>query len=857
MNLKTTYILFAILIAAMAGLALTQLFGLGKRGTKSDFIFPDLHAKKTAVEEKEINSIRIEHAGGSKAGTFAFVRNAGNWEMVEPRKLRVDQFAVDKLVGDVVRATQDKVETTSDLKEYELDKPRLTVTFTRGEQSWTLEVGREDAGSDPHVYVVTSSRRKEPMAVRKSALPSVFKSLNEFRARGLIAANDSEIDNLELRATEKKEPLVLAKKEDGRWIFQQPAGFGEADYEGDSTPRLSTDKSTKITGVRDLLRDVTDLRVENVNDFVTDEPGAQELKDKYGLDKSNSATLRIVVTSSKKTAEGDKTANTETLLIGKKVPEDKPEKKEEKKDEKKDVKKEEKKPDANKPEFYYARLENENSVVKVPAKSVDALVAAAGDADALRDRDLAHFDRNKIDAIQVENSEGSIKLFKVDGAWKLWRDKSGSNAERSIVDGLLDTLNAKKEGRRRIDSFPTTKPDAAGMDKNARLAVVSLWEEGLKKQDKADAQPELKEPQSPTVRLTIGKQLKDRALVYVLRETAGAKEGTLLLAKDKEGIKEGLADRVTPGPLAYLDRKVPTYAIGEGTTIKQLDLTRPGETYQLKNEKSGDAKSGEPDVWKFAAPKELDKRPADTYAVHDIIFGLNRLTPLRVAAEKPDDKQLEGFGLKPPQVQATLTLATKDNKEEKFTYSFGKETPDKTGVFLKSDRNDLVYVVPTTVMTPLQAELQDKTLFSFDVDKVRGLKLAGWKNVVGSGYALELERKSKTSWVAKAPPGYELEPSVAESFLQMLSHLKTTKFLKGPPKPEFGLDQAKNAGVLTIEISVEGEKEPLKLTIGSPSAADKAYYATTSTLKEQVVLVPEDSFKRVLEKPVYFTKAGQ
>ena len=34
MNLKTTYILFGILVAALAGLALTQLLGLGKRGPK-------------------------------------------------------------------------------------------------------------------------------------------------------------------------------------------------------------------------------------------------------------------------------------------------------------------------------------------------------------------------------------------------------------------------------------------------------------------------------------------------------------------------------------------------------------------------------------------------------------------------------------------------------------------------------------------------------------------------------------------------------------------------------------------------------------------------------------------------------
>ena len=51
------------------------------------------------------------------------------------------------------------------------------------------------------------------------------------------------------------------------------------------------------------------------------------------------------------------------------------------------------------------------------------------------------------------------------------------------------------------------------------------------------------------------------------------------------------------------------------------------------------------------------------------------------------------------------------------------------------------------------------------------------------------------------------------------------------------------------------DKPPLKLTIGNLNAADKVYYATTG--KDQVVLVSEDSFKRILEKPLFFTKTGQ
>jgi hypothetical protein len=204
-----------------------------------------------------------------------------------------------------------------------------------------------------------------------------------------------------------------------------------------------------------------------------------------------------------------------------------------------------------------------------------------------------------------------------------------------------------------------------------------------------------------------------------------------------------------------------------------------------------------------------------------------------------------------------VTVTDKDKKEEKYTNAFGKETPDKTGVFAKSSRSDLVYVVPPSVLNSLQAELQDKAVFNFDPDKVRTLRLSGWLNVSGVKQTLDLERKTKQSWIVKEPKGYELEATTAENFLLSLSSLRAIKFLKGGVKPEHGLDSMKNTKLLLIEISIESEKEPLKLAIGAANAQDKAYYATSSNLKDQVFLVPEDTFKRVLEKMGYFSRAGQ
>ena len=59
-------------------------------------------------------------------------------------------------------------------------------------------------------------------------------------------------------------------------------------------------------------------------------------------------------------------------------------------------------------------------------------------------------------------------------------------------------------------------------------------------------------------------------------------------------------------------------------------------------------------------------------------------------------------------------------------------------------------------------------------------------------------------------------------------------------------------GALAVELAVDGEKEPVKLTLGAYSGPDKAYFATTSKLPGDVFLLPEDRFKKVLESPAFF-----
>jgi hypothetical protein len=73
---------------------------------------------------------------------------------------------------------------------------------------------------------------------------------------------------------------------------------------------------------------------------------------------------------------------------------------------------------------------------------------------------------------------------------------------------------------------------------------------------------------------------------------------------------------------------------------------------------------------------------------------------------------------------------------------------------------------------------------------------------------------------------------------------------KATPKPEQGLDV--DQGALAVEITVEGEKEPLRLTVGKADG-DKGYFAVSDRLKGDVFDLRKDIFDGPKSKPAYFS----
>jgi len=880
MNLKTTVILFSVLLGVLFIFALTQFLGTRPPGEGEEWAFPELHEKKKEIKSSDIKSVRIERTLDGKQETLAFERTKQGWEMTEPHKLRVENYTVDSMVDNLIGARREKSDMSSNLAEYGLKDPAVEIILSDGDHEWKLNLGKQSpASSNPVVYAVNPDHPKQLMAIKRhSTLDGVYKPFVEFRARDLLAVNPSNAQAISLEAP-KAQTIALQKTADGQWRFTKP-DYGLAEQQGE-TAAQGPPKPAKLNGVQQLLDALTSLRVETDKDFLADGVSEEDLGSKYGLKNDQPQTLRIEIKRTpppKGMFEEEKPEPiTEFLLIGSKVPPAKEEKKEDKMDDKKDDKKpEEKKAEDKKPEekteYYYARMAGENSLIQIPVKKIEPFLDLLKTPEELRDHTLVRVPQGgAIDAVDIKNSYGLIKL-RLSGTtpikhWELYRGNQKSvETDESSVQALLRDLTSSHQ----IKTFPDPKTKLETLELDKPTAVLSLWIDGMakeekkaddkkdeaKKDDKKDAKkddkkepakedkkPEDNEPKlktdKPAIKLSFGKVDRDQGIVYVLREAGDEKTIVTLPAT--------FIDPVTRGPLAYYNRRIPTASDDPSEALKELVLTRNGSTVKLES-----AKKDNQDVWKYKEPKELEGRTASAGTMGSMLANLKHLTALRLAAENPPESDLDPlYGLKSPDVEIRLTATGKDNKPVEYVYSFGKETADKTGVFARCNKSNLIYIVNKATIEQFRADLRDPTILSFDPAAVRKIKLTGWKGNLLKPSVVELERKEGGGWKA----GFDIDPSKADEFMILLKNLQVARYVT--PQEAMKIDRNKfspDVDGLLIEITVDKEKEPLRLYLDGADMEDKNYFATNRIQDGELFLLPKERFKDVKAGPRFFEK---
>lgn len=861
MNFKTTGFLFAFLALLLLIFGIAQLTGNLSPKDTSAYALPSLNSRKEPIKTEDIERVEIVRTKPTEE-KLVFYRGENGWMSKEPN-VRLEGHQVDRLIDQVKNARRDdKVELSNNLAQWELDAPRTIVTLTQKGtgKEFKLSLGGESPGGNDAMVYATSTDRKKPMAIKRRDLDTISKSLGDFRSKDLLGASALNTSSVTLQET-GKDPVTLEKTADSKWKFVKPA-YGDADYEGDTAALNAPDKPEKKgpTGVRELLDALNGVKVGLNGDFVADAVTSSDLASKYGLETGKPEKLRVEV---KRDAGGllgsgddKKKQITEILLIGKRA-------------------------DDKEGDKYYARLENEPVVVKVSAKGVEPLLKAAEDPQLLRNRDLVQLDVARTDAIDIKNSTGLLKLRK-SGEPNQWKLFAGGDKARGADDNAVQDLMNALTVKRQVKDFPSaSRPDAElGLDKPT--AEISAWVDAIVKDEPKKEEPKKDEPKKEEPKKDGDKkepEKKDEKKEEPKKEEAkkdpdaepklksdkpkvrlvfGKREGEVVYVRREEGetqtrlaVPATLLDKINAGPLAYLDRTLPTFP--PTADVTKVVLVRDGQTYELDKEKKDDKA---PPVWKFKQPKELADRTADAKTVDDLIADLRQLNADKLLVEKPTDGELEKYGLKPPSLQATVTIKSGDKTEDKV-YRFGKLSEDKSVRYAQQSDRPVVFQIRPTSIVALQNELLDPTVLKLDVAKVQSIKLQGWEKKYDFTLHLNFERKSDKTWdIKEGPRNFQIDDKKLEAFLTELSNLRAERFVvyKSGAKPEHQLD--KKTRTLEIEVMLEGEKTPVVLTLGAIDPKEKkSIYAQSSTAPGDVFLLPLTKFQKLLDEGAkFFTK---
>ncbi len=686
-----------------------------------------------------------------------------------------------------------------------------------------------------------------------------------------------------------KHALKLKKEGEFKWKFTDPATYGEAEYEPETAAPAAPNlpPSTRVASVKELLNNLESLKVaykpeDKIDDFVKDNATEAELAG-YGLAKDKPSYLRIgferKAGSTPFGGADDKTPPVkDALLIGNEVPDK----------------------DAKEPKRY-ARLESENNVVKVLAKHLEPVAKIVADPTPLRNKDLVKIDdkdKPKIDALDIKNDKGLLKLRKgSDNNWRLWESDTKSEAvDKNAVDDLVRALTVPKQ----VKSFPEKDDKALGLDEAQQSGTISLWVEGIPKEEPKKDEPKKDEPKKdepkkddkkeeakkeekkeekmpqpkgdPTVRLIFGKKMDDES-VNVLRETGGQKM--------RVTIAKALLDKLGQGRLAYLDKTLPSF--DATADITEIVLSRGGKPVGtlVKSRKEGGIH------WTL---KQTDKpdRAADGNKVSDLIRELRELTANNLVADKPDEKELtDKYGLKPAEYQAVVKIKKNDKETEEWVYDFGKENDKKEFRYARMEmkpdekkvNRERVFTVRPEVVKKLEADFADLTVTKFDPAKVRKVLLVGWKKLAGQELTLEAEREGSElgKWKLITPAkDFPLNGDKLEELLKKLSDMKATRFLEqnlkgdAPAQYELGADRNLLIVLTVAEDAKEEKKDDKKeekkeekkdapkeekekapatrtitLTIGKFLEKDAGYAAQSSTLPGDVVLLPKTALPSI------------
>jgi hypothetical protein len=353
------------------------------------------------VEAADIRNLEV--AGTAPGSSFTLERRGDAWFLTKPVEWPANPVAVSHILNELQVlenvtsfGTRELEKNGQKLADYGLDQPKMTLTFSSGEEgsgarTTVLRIGDTTKVGD-HLYLLSSDGQKIHV-VSRSLGDSLSLPFDELRSDIIFSIQAFEARSLNLQTASPSSVRVRIDKEGSRWLFRTPVNARAAKNATDLT-----------INALDALR---------VKTFVLQNPPAPA--------PEAAPALRV-------TLEGNN--RHETLFVGA----------------------------ASGENDYFAQLEDRNAIftVTIPPELMGMLRNAS---DELRDRHILDFDATAVSSISLSAlNQPEIALQRLESAaggheagWQIIRRGGAAQASQTLAAdtaavqrllGQLETLSA-------------------------------------------------------------------------------------------------------------------------------------------------------------------------------------------------------------------------------------------------------------------------------------------------------------------------------------------------------------------------------------------------------------------------------
>jgi Domain of unknown function (DUF4340) len=240
MNIRNPIVAAVVLLALLG-----TLYWSGHRKPSDENATKSADTSPTILKLDENTITRIEFKKKDEA-PVVLAKNAGSWEIAEPKRFAADQSTVTSTVTSLASLNSERLvdDHAVDLKQYGLEQPGLEIDVTeKNSKSQKLLVGdATPTGSAVYAKLAGDSRVYTIATYNKT---SIDKGVNDLRDKRLLTMDANKISRVELL---RKNQVIEFGRNKEDWQILQPRPLRADNFQVAELVRKLADARMNLSG---------------------------------------------------------------------------------------------------------------------------------------------------------------------------------------------------------------------------------------------------------------------------------------------------------------------------------------------------------------------------------------------------------------------------------------------------------------------------------------------------------------------------------------------------------------------------------------------------------------------------------